>query len=566
MQIRALLFNSSTPSDKPIPSTLEFGKQLDVGKTRSSVAPAAYVLELEHLPRLRSYKDLIVDRGIKHKAKGLSKLLLGLEKIPLIDGDFSGSSQIGRSVKTLIKNAVERGELNLYLIGVEQEAFDELWATVGTKSARKIRPRKNVSPSDKKALPEANDNTASRLLLKLMGPCKIPDGLFHTYVGNSIEVQLVRLLIFKGASTDSPALILGDTGTGKSIIAREIHQHSKRKTEKFRTLNCAAIPTELLEMELFGVEKGVIDSWHQLKIGLWEDVGDGTLFLDEIGDLAASHQAKILRALEDGTIRRVGGLKDIKVTARVITATNRELFSMAQAGHFREDLYYRLRGFLIRTPALRDHSSDIPMLAQFFWQKITGSSKSLLPKAIVDQLQSYRWPGNARELKMLLSSLYAFFGKDHLRVEHLKVLQEFEGRLSVDPRTQPSPEEEIRLHRVKCLRHLRRVDEFIHAVLATLRPFLEHRKIGKQLLASIQQSLQYQLTELELLCQDPLFFYSEHAFSGVYRLKGKLAYFQGLLETGAKEALHYWQKEVEEELQVVQSTVFKEVERILKKV
>lgn len=406
----------------------------------------------------------------------------------------------------------------------------------------------------------------SRVLLELMDPCAIPEGLSLAYVGNSIEVQLVRQLILKAATTDNPVLILGDTGTGKGIIAREIHQYSKHRHERFMAVNCAAIPTELLELELFGAEKDAIQKGYPRKVGLWEEVKGGTLFLDEIGDLAMGHQAKILHALEEGIIRRIGGTEDIKVTARIVAATNRDLFSLVRAGRFRDDLYYRLRVFLIRAPSLRDNLTDIPKLTQFFWRKITGDARSTLPEEILSGLQSYGWPGNARELKTLLSSLFALFGKEDLRMEHLRAVQEFEGRLSIHSMTQPSPEEEIRLHRVKCLRHLRGVDEFLHAFRATLIPILEHIKTDGQALTSVQQSLRYQLNELELLCQHPLLFHSELAFSGVYRLKGKLAYFQSLLESSAKEAFLYWKKEVAEELQPILSTIFKEVERILEKV
>lgn len=159
-------------------------------------------------------------------------------------------------------------------------------------------------------------------------------------------------------------LILGDTGTGKELVARAIHDHSARRAKRFMLVNCGAIPYDLLESELFGHVKGAFTDATYDKPGLWELADKGTLFLDEIGDLHPNHQVKILRALEDKKIRPIGGTKEIEVDARIIAATNRDLFSMVQARQFREDLYYRLCPFPIYTPTLPDHPEDIPTITQ----------------------------------------------------------------------------------------------------------------------------------------------------------------------------------------------------------
>ena len=195
---------------------------------------------------------------------------------------------------------------------------------------------------------------------------------------------------------------MGDTGTGKEIVARSIYENSERRRHDFVTVNCGAIPRDLLENELYGHVKGAYTDAKEDKSGLWEAAGEGVLFLDEIGDLQPEHQAKVLRALEDAEIRKLGATKGTKVKARIIAATNRDLHAMVQTGQFREDLYYRLRGFLIRTPALREHPDDIPLLAQHFWQKINHGKRKILPPEILTELKSCRWPGNARELKMML--------------------------------------------------------------------------------------------------------------------------------------------------------------------
>jgi two-component system response regulator PilR (NtrC family) len=172
------------------------------------------------------------------------------------------------------------------------------------------------------------------------------------------------------------------------------------------TVNCGGIPANLLESELFGHKKGAFTGALTDKDGLWTLASTGTLFLDEIGDLSRQHQVKILRALEDGKYRSVGGTDEIKSRARIVAATNRDLAKMVAAGQFREDLYYRLFTFRIRTPALRDHPDDIPEMAARFWQDIAKRECGPLPANVMEALKGYRWPGNARELRAFLINVY----------------------------------------------------------------------------------------------------------------------------------------------------------------
>jgi DNA-binding NtrC family response regulator len=220
-------------------------------------------------------------------------------------------------------------------------------------------------------------------------------------IGNSRAMQQVYKEIGRVAGTTIPVLIRGETGTGKELVARALYQHSDRSSEPFIAVNCAAIPETLLESELFGHERGAFTGAEARRIGRFEQAHDGTLFLDEIGDMTPGTQAKLLRVLQDKVIQRVGGRDDIPMTARIITATHRDLETAIVEKQFREDLFYRLNGVTIALPPLRERSSDIPELAAHFLQKCAAENgtpvQAMMPEAL-KFLQTQRWPGNVREL------------------------------------------------------------------------------------------------------------------------------------------------------------------------
>ncbi|MGC9054121.1 MAG: sigma-54 interaction domain-containing protein, partial [Candidatus Hydrogenedens sp.] len=228
---------------------------------------------------------------------------------------------------------------------------------------------------------------------------------FDPLIGESKAIQKVRSLARDCAHSDLCVLILGETGTGKELVARLIHNLSYRSQKKLVVVNCAAIPEELFESELFGHERGAFTGAHATKIGLMEEANNGTLFLDEIGDLSLNHQARLLRAIETGTFRRIGGSSDIRVDVRVLCATNKDLPSEVNAGRFRRDLFHRLNAFVISIPPLRERIEDIPLLADYFLQQVRRkypvratrfSSQSL------KWLQNQPWHGNVRELRNLI--------------------------------------------------------------------------------------------------------------------------------------------------------------------
>ncbi len=224
---------------------------------------------------------------------------------------------------------------------------------------------------------------------------------FEEIVGRSAAVKRVLAEVETVAPTDATVLILGETGTGKELIARAVHRLSARKDHPFVTLNCAAIPTGLLESELFGYEKGAFTGALAQKIGRFELAHRGTLFLDEVGDIPLDLQPKLLRALQEKAFERLGGIRTIPIDVRLVAATNRNLKQMMGDKLFRSDLYYRLKVFPITAPALRDHPEDIPVLAQHFTHKYAREMKrrvETIPPDIMPALVSWPWPGNVREL------------------------------------------------------------------------------------------------------------------------------------------------------------------------
>ncbi|GIV23488.1 MAG: sigma-54 dependent transcriptional regulator [Bacteroidia bacterium] len=230
-------------------------------------------------------------------------------------------------------------------------------------------------------------------------------------LGVSPAIQRIREFIEKIAPLDTRVLIVGPSGSGKELVARSIHQKSARSKAPFVDVNCAAIPPDLIESELFGHEKGAFTHAIKQHIGRFEEAHGGTLFLDEIGDMALAAQAKVLRVIEEGKIRRVGGEKDISVNVRLIAATNKNLLQEIGAGRFREDLYHRLSVVVIEIPPLRDRREDIPILAEAFLKEIVqeyNMPPKELTKGALQMLSAYEWPGNVRELRNAIERLAIF--------------------------------------------------------------------------------------------------------------------------------------------------------------
>ncbi len=234
-------------------------------------------------------------------------------------------------------------------------------------------------------------------------------------IGNSPAITQIKDMIEKVAPTDARVLITGPNGTGKELVAHWLHQKSERLKGPMIEVNCAAIPSELIESELFGHVKGAFTSAVKDRAGKFEAANGGTIFLDEIGDMSLPAQAKVLRALQESRIQRVGSDKDIKVNVRVIAATNKDLKKEIADGKFREDLYHRLAVILIKVPPLNDRREDIPMLIEYFAKKIAseqGTAKKTFSEKAVKLLQNYDWTGNIRELRNVVERLIILGGNE----------------------------------------------------------------------------------------------------------------------------------------------------------
>lgn len=241
-------------------------------------------------------------------------------------------------------------------------------------------------------------------------------------VGDSDPIKQVKETIEKVAPTDARVLITGPNGTGKELVAHWVHAKSNRASAPFVAVNCAAIPSELIESELFGHEKGAFTSAHKQRQGKFEQAQGGTLFLDEIGDMSLSAQSKVLRALQENLINRVGSDKDIKVDVRVLAATNKDLKKEIEENRFREDLYHRLSVILIQVPALKDRRDDIPLLVDKFLTDIShenGDTKKKISKQALAKLQEFPWTGNIRELRNVVERL-VILGEKEIGLEDIK--------------------------------------------------------------------------------------------------------------------------------------------------
>jgi len=253
---------------------------------------------------------------------------------------------------------------------------------------------------------------------------------FDNIVGNSNEMCDILRLAGEVSHTDTTVLITGESGTGKELLSRATHINSPRSKRPFLPVNCAAIPSTLLEAELFGYEKGAFTGAQNLKKGKFEIAAGGTLFLDEIGDMELDVQAKFLRVLESKSIERIGGSKTINTDVRIIAATNKDLEKMVAEGTFREDLYYRISVFPIRIPPLRERRDDIPLLSQYFISEFSitfGRRTPIISDKVMDMLYNHPWKGNIRELRNVLERAMILAKGDQITARHV-ILHESHGK------------------------------------------------------------------------------------------------------------------------------------------
>jgi PAS domain S-box-containing protein len=338
---------------------------------------------------------------------------------------------IGRKIMQLNASRIYRrsGKTRLILLAIEDVTEREhyrknLEEIVEQRTLELVRAKEeaeNSSFSTKKALAEVKKLKelleAERSYLQEEIKTEYDHGNF---IGRSDEINYVFYKIEQIAATDTRVLILGETGTGKELVARAIHDQSLRKNRTLFKLNCAALPTNLIESELFGHEKGAFTGANSRRFGRFEIADGATLFLDEIGELPLELQPKLLRVIQDGEFERLGSSHTIKTDVRIIAATNRNLEEEVRHGRFREDLWYRLNVFPITLPPLRDRKEDIPLLVDLYVQKIAkrlGKTIQIIPNTVMQSLLEYHWPGNVRELENVLERAVINSSGSKLRME-----------------------------------------------------------------------------------------------------------------------------------------------------
>ncbi len=349
---------------------------------------------------LKDQKDLMIEIDeAKDGADGLARLeadhfdlALCDIKMPRMDGMEVLQKAKAKGIATTFIMISAHGTTELAVDAVKNGAYDFL----------------QKPPDLNRLLITVRNALDKNLLVKETVQLKKKIGQRFEMIGQSKAILEIASMIEKVAPTEARVLITGPNGSGKELVAQQLHKKSARSSHSFVEVNCAAIPSELIESELFGHEKGAFTSAIKQRIGKFEQAEGGTLFLDEIGDMSLSAQAKVLRALQENKITRVGGDKDIEVNARVIAATNKDLKKEIAEGRFREDLYHRLSVIIIKVPSLKERKQDIPLLINRFLEEIAtnyGNKKKEIEKEAVKLLCDYEWSGNIRELKNVMERL-----------------------------------------------------------------------------------------------------------------------------------------------------------------
>ena len=318
-------------------------------------------------------------------------------KMPKLDGIEVLNKSIEEGVETPFVMISGHGDVSTAVECIKKGAFDYI---------SKPPDLNRLLTTIRNALNNQNLKKENKILRKKIGSK-------HNMIGQSNQIIDIKNIIEKISHTDARVLITGENGTGKELVAHSIHQNSKRNKIPMVEVNCAAIPAELIESELFGHEKGSFTSAHKQKKGKFELADQGTLFLDEIGDMSLSAQAKVLRALQENKITRVGGEKEIHVDVRIIAATNKDLKQEIEDKKFREDLLHRISVIPIKVPSLRERRTDIAILTEYFLEVIChehGITKKEITQSALNKLTKYDWHGNIRELRNMIERLVILSG------------------------------------------------------------------------------------------------------------------------------------------------------------
>lgn len=488
---------------------------LDSRETRLFLVPASRADSL-----IRTVPGAI-NLGKKHGSRAPWQYFIKLRpgESGIVIGEYKSARQLGPSARVTLEKLKRRAVR--CVLQVPDACFDQL----------------RVVSDDEGTGRRAAENSVYSFLLQTqrgLDTEEVPAELAEEYIGSAEAVKLVRQQIWKARTHSQPVLILGESGTGKEIVARKVHYYRYKNgkcSQTIHAVNCSAIPDALIESELFGHKRGAFTGATQSRVGRWKTVGRGTLFLDEIGELPQESQAKILRAIEANEIQPVGEDKKQEVEARVIAATNRDLYTMVQHGTFRGDLYFRLAEFSIVTPALREHPEDIPLIAQWLWTRITGQSTRPLPESVTDYLAEFNWPGNVRELKSVISALNIWFGNHVKGRAEAELVMYFVGQpKEIAFRNQSDIPKGVR--NAAALKQTQRAIE----ALATTRHCVEQfEKCSSPQTAAhlaLPQAIEDRHRELMDLCRDPRRFGSGEAYKAVHAIAGKIGLLLQAIQSG----------------------------------
>lgn len=338
-------------------------------------------------------------QGLDMALKGSYDVILSDIKMPKLDGTELLTKLMAQGTESSLILMSGHGNIETAVDAVKKGAFDYLAKPIDLN---------RLLVTIRNAMDKSTLVTETKILKKKIGKS-------YEMIGNSKALNNIRDMIEKVAPTEARVLIMGSNGSGKELVAREIHAKSPRSGAPLIEVNCAAIPSELIESELFGHEKGAFTSAIATRKGKFELAEGGTIFLDEIGDMSLSAQAKVLRALQENKITRVGGDKEIKVDVRIIAATNKDLKKEIEKGEFREDLFHRLSVIPIQVPSLNERKEDIPLLAEHFINLVCtdyGMPIKSISKAAITELQKKDWTGNIREFRNVIERLIILCGKD----------------------------------------------------------------------------------------------------------------------------------------------------------
>lgn len=338
-------------------------------------------------------------QGLEMALKGNYDVILSDIKMPKLDGIELLTKLMANGTESSLIMMSGHGNIETAVDAVKKGAYDYLSKPIDLN---------RLLVAVRNALDKTTLVTETKILKKKINKS-------YEMIGDSKALNTIREMIEKVAPTDARVLITGSNGSGKELVAREIHSKSNRSNAPLVEVNCAAIPSELIESELFGHEKGAFTSAVATRKGKFELAEGGTIFLDEIGDMSLSAQAKVLRALQENKITRVGGDKEIKVDVRILAATNKDLKKEIEKGEFREDLYHRLSVIPINVPSLNDRKEDIPLLAEHFISLICndyGMPARTITKTAMAELQKKDWTGNIREFRNVIERLIILCGKE----------------------------------------------------------------------------------------------------------------------------------------------------------